>query len=46
MNIIEDGVASIKGVSVVCKVELMLILSEANSLFGAYHFKGWDRSGS
>ena len=39
-------VASIKGASVVCQIEKMLILSETNSLFGAYHFKGWDSSGS
>jgi hypothetical protein len=37
---------SIKGSSVVWKIDKVLILSEENSLFGTYHFKGWDISGS
>jgi hypothetical protein len=46
MKSFEDGVASIKGASVVCQIEQVLILSKENSLFGAYHLKGWDSSGS
>jgi hypothetical protein len=32
--------------TVILKIEKVLILSETDSLFGAYHFKGWDNSGS
>jgi hypothetical protein len=30
----------------VCQVEKVLILSKADPLLGAYHFKGWDSHGS
>jgi hypothetical protein len=41
-----NGITSIKGASIICQIEKMLILSEENSLFRAYHFIGRDSSGS
>ena len=38
-------VASIKGASVVCQIEQVLILSKTNSLFWEYHLKKWDSNG-
>jgi hypothetical protein len=35
----------IEGASIVCQVEQVLILLEANSLFGPYHFRGRNSSG-
>jgi hypothetical protein len=43
---LEDGATSIEGASFICKVEQVLILSEEDSLFGPYYFRGRDSSGS
>jgi hypothetical protein len=42
---LEDGATSVKGASTICKVEQVLILSEADPLFGPHYLRGGNSSG-
>jgi hypothetical protein len=45
MKHLKNGVTGIEATSFVCQIEQVLILSEANSLFGPYHFRGRNNNG-